>query len=94
MFYKQGKKFYLSLHYNESSSYLFVNGVKIHHFKAKDSELNANAVCLGNTSKVFSGDNMKEIGLNGCVYDFSVDFGSIDVDDILDTYKHSMKKLI
>ena len=31
----------LSLHYNGSNNYLFVNGVKIYHFKAKDSELNA-----------------------------------------------------
>ena len=41
----------LSLHYNESSSYLFVNWVKIYQFKAKDSELNAYPVCLGNISK-------------------------------------------
>ena len=29
-FTKQGKKFCLSLHYNESNSYLFVNAVKIY----------------------------------------------------------------
>ena len=31
-------KFCLSLHYNGASSYLLVNGTKIHKFKAKDSE--------------------------------------------------------
>ena len=32
------KKFCLSLHYNGTNSYLFVNGTEIHKFKAKDSE--------------------------------------------------------
>ena len=32
------KKFCLSLHYNGASSYLLVNGTKIHKFTAKDSE--------------------------------------------------------
>ena len=35
---------------------------------------------------------MKQIGLNGHVYDFSVDFESIDVDYILDIYKYLMIK--
>ena len=29
-------KFCLSLHYNESNSFLYVNGVKLYQFKAKD----------------------------------------------------------
>ena len=32
------KKFCLSLHYNGTNSYLFVNSTEIHKFKAKDSE--------------------------------------------------------
>ena len=39
-------KFCLSLHYNGSNSYLFVNGNEIHKFKAKDSEIVATSVCL------------------------------------------------
>ena len=35
---------------------------------------------------------MKKIGLNGYVYDFSVDYDAIAVDDILDIYKYFMKK--
>ena len=47
-FTEQRKKFCLSLHYNESNNYLFVNGVQIYQFKAKDSELVAYLLCLGN----------------------------------------------
>ena len=32
------KKFFLSLHYNGASSYLFVNGTEIINFKANNSE--------------------------------------------------------
>ena len=32
------RRFCLSLHYNEANSYLFVNGVEIIKYKAKDSE--------------------------------------------------------
>ena len=35
---------------------------------------------------------MKKIGLNACVYDFSVDYDAIEVDDILDIHKYLMKK--
>ena len=52
---KANTKFYLSLHYNAK-------------FKAKNSEIVATSLCLGNISKDFSVDNMK----NGYVYDFSV----------------------
>ena len=45
------KKFCLSLHYNGANSYLFVNGKEIHKFKAKDSEIVATPLCLGNISK-------------------------------------------
>ena len=46
-----GKKFCLSLHYNGANSYLFVNGKEIHKFKAKDSEIVATPLCLGNILK-------------------------------------------
>ena len=42
------KKFCLSLHYNGANSYLFVNGKEIIKFKAKDSEIVASPLCLGN----------------------------------------------
>ena len=54
------KKFCLSLHYNGANSYLFVNGTEIYKFKAKDSEIAASPLCLGNISKDWSTDNMKK----------------------------------
>ena len=53
----------------------------MHKFKAKDPEIVASPLCLGNISKYFSVDNMKKIGLNGYVYDFIVDYDAIAVDD-------------
>ena len=57
-------KFCLSLHYNESNSFLFINATKIHQFKAKDYEIKRYPLCLVNISKYFSVDNMKKTGLN------------------------------
>ena len=68
------KKFCLSLNYNGEDSYLFVNGKEIVKFKAKDSEIVAIPLCLGNISKDWSTDNMKNTGLNGYVYEFSIDY--------------------
>ena len=35
---------------------------------------------------------MKKTGLEGCVYDFSGDYDSIAVSDILDIHKYLMEK--
>ena len=88
------KKFCLRLHYNGVNSYLFVNGTEIYKFKVKDSEIVAAPICLGNISKDWSADNMKKIGFNGYIYDFSVDYYATDVDDIKDIHKYLMKKNI
>ena len=93
-FTKTNIKFCLRLHYNGTNSYLFVNGTEIHKFKAKDSEIVVTLLCLGNISKDFSVDNMKNTGLNGYVYDFSVDYDAIAVDDILNIHKCLMEKTI
>ena len=91
-FADNGDKYCLSLHYNGANSYLFVNGTKIINFKAKDSKIVASPLCLGNMSNDSSADNMKDTGLNGYVYDFSVDYNATDVDDIKDIHKYLMKK--
>ena len=39
-------KFCLSLHYNGTNSYLFVNGTDIYKFKEKDSEVASSLLCL------------------------------------------------
>ena len=44
-------KFCLSLNYDRTNSYLFVNGTEIYKFKAKDSEVFVGPICLGNISK-------------------------------------------
>ena len=54
-------KFFLSLHYNRANSYLFVNDTEIYKFKAKDSEIVASPLFLGNISKDWSIDNMKKM---------------------------------
>ena len=86
------KKICLILHYDGEKSYLLVNGTEIYKLKTKDSEIVASPLCLGNISKDFSVDNMKKTGLNGYVYDFSVDYDAIAVDDILDIHKYLMEK--
>ena len=86
------KKFCLSLHYNVENSYLFVNGTEFYKFKAKVSEILVGSIYLGNLSKDWSVDNMKKTGFTGYVYDFSVDYDSVAVDDIKDIHKYLMKK--
>ena len=76
----------------EKTLYLFVNGTEIHKFKAKDSEIAVTPLFLGNISKDWIVDNMKKTGLNGYVYEFSVDYDAIAVDDILDIHNYLMKK--
>ena len=86
------KRFCLSLHYNGANSYLFVNGTETYKFKAKDSKIVASPLCLGNISKDWSVDNMKRSGFTGYVYDFSVGYIDIEVNNIRDIHKYLMKK--
>ena len=92
-FIEHNKKFCLSLHCNGANNYLFINGKETDKLKAKDSEIVATPLCLGNISKDWLVDNMKKkTGSNGYVYDFSVDYDAIGVDDTLDIHNYSMKK--
>ena len=59
-FTQSGKRFVLSLHYNGSNSFLFVNAKKVYQFKAKKSEIKDYALCLGNVSKDFTINNIKK----------------------------------
>ena len=61
-------------------------------------------MCLGNIPGDFSASNMKTkknknknkkketTGLNGCEYDFSVDYRAFDTSNIIDIHKDLMKK--
>ena len=71
---------------------MFVNGTEIIKFKAKDSKIVASPLCLGNISKDCTTDSMKKSSFTGYVYDFSVGYDAIDVDDIKDIHKYLMKK--
>ena len=57
------RKICLSLLYNGGNSYLFVNGTEIIRFKAKDFEIVASPLCLGNIFKDLSTDYMNKKGL-------------------------------
>ena len=91
-FSRWNRKFCLSLDYNGSNSFLFVNATKIYHFKTKVSKTRKYPLCLGNISGDFSVDNMKKARLNGCVYDFSVDYIAFDTSNIINIRKYLMKK--
>ena len=86
------KKLCLYFHYNGANSYLFLNGIEIYKFKAKDSGIVPSLLCLENISKDWFTDNMKITGFNGYVYDFSIDYDTTDVDDIKDIHKYLMNK--
>ena len=45
-FSRSNSKFWLSLNYNGSNSFLFVNATKIYQLKAKYSELNKYILCV------------------------------------------------
>ena len=49
-------------------------------------------MCLGNTLKDCSVNNMIKTGLNGYVYNFSVDYNTIDTSNIIDIHKYLIKK--
>ena len=80
------KKFCLSFHYSGA------NDTEIYKFKAKDSEIVPTPSCLRNISKHWSVDKMKKTGFTGYVYDFSVDYDAIAVNNIKDIHKYLMKK--
>ena len=82
----------MSLHCNGGNSYLFANSTEMIKSKAKYFNIIATPLCQGNTSKDLSVDDMKDTGLNGYVYDSSVDYDATDIDDIKDIHKYLMKK--
>ena len=67
------------MHSNGTNCCLFVNGTKIHTFKAKSSEIIETPLCLGIVLKDFSVYNIKKAILNGYVYGFSVDYDAFQL---------------
>ena len=64
----------------------------VQKFKAKDSKIAATPFFLRNISKDWSVDNMKKTRFNGYVYDFSIDYDAIEVDDIKDIHEYLIKE--
>ena len=92
-FSKEKTKFCLSCYYNNDNSYLLLNGKEIYKFKASDKKYDfPNQFCLESISNKFSLFESKEVCLKGIVYDFSVNYSVIAVDDILDIHKYLIKK--
>ena len=44
----------------EATVFLFLNAIKIYHFKAKDPEIKDYTLCLSDISKYFLINNMKK----------------------------------
>ena len=72
-------------------SYL-LNGKEIHKFKAKDTEIVVTPLYLGNVLKDWSVDNIKKTGLNGYIYDFSVDYNAVLVEAIQGDHRYLIVK--
>ena len=65
-------------------SYLLMLAIKIYQFKVKDSEIKDYTLCLGNISKDFTINNMKNRFKSGI---FSVYFKPIDTNEIQNTHR-------
>ena len=64
-FTRSNIEFCLSLEYNGSNSFLFVNATKMYQFKAKASKIKKFPLCLEKTSRDCSANSMKKTELNG-----------------------------
>ena len=73
----------------EVTAFYLLNTLKS---KVKHSEINNNALHLGNISKNFTVNNMTKNRIKKIVKFFSVYFNPIDTNDILDIHKYLMKK--
>ena len=65
---------------------------KFTNLKQKILKLYQVHLYLGNNSKDWSTDNTKRTGFTRYVYNFSVDYDAIAVDDIKNIHKYLMKK--
>ena len=87
------KKNYLSLHYSDDNSYLYVNGKEIYIFKASKKNNNFQSqFCLGSISNKFDHADKEEITFKANLYEFLVDYDAIDKSNILNIHKYLMIK--
>ena len=81
-FTHSNKRFVLSLQYNGSNRFLFVNATKIYQFEAKHSEIKDYTLLLGDISRDFTVNNLERNRIKRKCKFFSVDFDSNDTSDI------------
>ena len=73
---------------------MFVNGKEIFKFKADNKNVNfPTQFCLGSIFNEFSATECTEVSLNGKLYNFSVDYNSIDTSDILQGHSQNLKQV-
>ena len=88
-----GKKFVLSLHYNDDNSYLFVNGRQELKFKAKTDQILKEKLCIGNLSDQWTTSESEKPGVYGKIYDFVMDYEQISgVKAIYDMHRYLITK--
>ena len=80
------------MYYNGNSSFLVVNATKIYQFKANGSEIKKISLVFSKYLKEFHIYENEKTGLNGCVYEFSVDYNIIDTSNIVNIHKYLLKK--
>ena len=86
-FTQPNKRFVLSLDYNGSNSFFFVNATKTYLFKANKSERKDYSLCLDNISKAFTINNMNNILDTNIRYKLDT-----NTNNILDIHKYFMKE--
>ena len=90
---KKMRKIYLSVHYNDDKSYLFINGKEICKFKSDNKNVKfPTQFCLGSISNGFRATESKEVSLNGNLYNFSVDYNFIDKSYLLNIRENLMNR--
>ena len=84
----------MNLHYNAAdNSYLFVKGKEIFKLQVCNQNFNfPTQFCLRSIFNEFTATKSGEVSLNGNVYDFSVNYNSIDKSYILNIQKHLITK--
>ena len=80
--------FCLSLSYDSDNSYLFVNGKEIYKLKASNKNNSPSKFSLGSISNEFDSDDLNEKYFRGNMYDFSIDYITIDKSYILNICKY------
>ena len=87
------KKFMLSLHYNGSNNYLFVNGYQELKFTEKNANIPENTLNRGNLSLDWNSVDIPKTSMFGDIYDVVVDYEPVNsVKTIYDIHRFLMIK--